>query len=101
MFPCAIYLTTTGLLVKLGSMASRLPYRPFQIGTTIRREREKSGITQVQLAKALRRSQEWVSRVETGDCAVNADILPTIAEVLGCSVQCLFTLTTARAARAA
>ena len=48
-------------------MATRHPKRYRQFLTQLRRARDQSGLTQVQVAQALGVHQQFVSRVETGE----------------------------------
>lgn len=52
--------------------------------------RERSGMTQAQLAEKMGTSQGAVALWETGARMPRADKLPKLAEVLGCSVADLF-----------
>lgn len=49
----------------------------------LREAREQAGITQVELAKKLRQSQSYVSKVERGDRRLDIVQLRTICQVLG------------------
>ena len=49
----------------------------------LRRGREDAGLTQAQLARAVRRSQTWVSKCELGERRVDFVELEDIAEALG------------------
>ena len=49
----------------------------------LRESREQAGITQVELAKKLRQSQSYVSKVERGDRRLDIVQLRTICQVLG------------------
>ncbi len=49
----------------------------------LRKAREEAGITQVELAKALKRSQTWVSKCELGERRVDFVELEDIANALG------------------
>lgn len=49
----------------------------------LRQARVEVGMTQVDLAKAVRRSQSWVSKCELGERRVDAVELEDIAKALG------------------
>ncbi len=49
----------------------------------LRKAREEAGMTQVELAKALKRSQTWVSKWELGERRVDFVELEDIAKALG------------------
>ena len=49
----------------------------------LRKAREDAGMTQVQLAKALGRSQTWVSKCELGERRVDFVELEDLARALG------------------
>jgi transcriptional regulator with XRE-family HTH domain len=49
----------------------------------LKESRERAGITQVDLAKALGRSQSYVSKVERGDRRLDIVQLRTICQALG------------------
>lgn len=55
------------------------------IGEAIKREREKRGITQVQLSERLNIKQQTVSAWERGVAEPNIAVLKQIAKILGCS----------------
>ena len=50
---------------------------------TLRETREAAGVTQVDLAKRLRQSQSFVSKIETGASRLDVVQLRTICHVLG------------------
>ena len=52
--------------------------------------REKAGLTQEQVARALQVSQSAVAKWETGECKPRADIFPKLAQILKCSIDDLF-----------
>lgn len=54
---------------------------------SIKKAREKSGLTQQDLAKALDIDQSAVCRWETGETQPRAKLLPRLAEILGCTVD--------------
>ena len=56
----------------------------------LRPQRERSGISQTQLAAALSVSQQAVAKWEKGVGCPMADKLPGIAKMLGCSIDELF-----------
>ncbi len=49
----------------------------------LRKAREEAGLTQVELAKTLKRSQTWVSKCELGERRVDFVELEDIAKALG------------------
>jgi transcriptional regulator with XRE-family HTH domain len=53
----------------------------------LRRAREESGMTQAELARAVRRSQTWVSKCELGERRVDFVELEDLAEALGKSLD--------------
>ncbi len=53
------------------------------IGNQIERERIKNGIKQIELAKKLKTSQSYLSRLENGSLSPSIKKLQEIAEVLG------------------
>ena len=56
----------------------------------IRNLRLKLGLTQVELAKAIKVSQETISGWESGKIMPMSDKLPELAKVLGCSIDELY-----------
>ena len=54
---------------------------------SIKKAREKSGLTQQDLAKTLDIDQSTVCLWETGKTQPRAKLLPSIAEILGCTVD--------------
>lgn len=59
-------------------------YRDFL--ARLRAAREAAGLTQVEVAKKLKKPQSWVSKSETGERRVDAVELCEIAKVLGANV---------------
>ncbi len=53
----------------------------------LRKARVEAGLTQVQLAKALGRSQTWVSKSELGERRVDFVELEDVADVVGKSLE--------------
>ncbi len=49
----------------------------------LRTAREEAGLTQAQLARAVRRSQTWISKCELGERRVDFVELEDLAEALG------------------
>jgi len=60
-----------------------------QIGARIRKIRESKNITQKQLADALQVTRPVITKVESGNKAVNAVELKIIADVLGTTIDVL------------
>lgn len=58
--------------------------------TGIKLHREKSGLTQQQLAKKLGLYQSTIAMWEAGDRLPRSDKLPELAKVLGCSIDDLY-----------
>lgn len=56
-------------------------------GYKIKKEREKQGIKQMELAEAVNVSQSWLSKVESGLCEPDSDKLEEIAKYLKVPVQ--------------
>ena len=56
-------------------------YRAFL--TRLRQARAEAGLTQVELARAVGRSQTWVSKSELGERRVDVVELAQLAEILG------------------
>ena len=56
----------------------------------IKKLREQKGITQMQLAAALKVSRGRVAMWETGRAYPRAEMLPTIAQLLGCTLDDLY-----------
>lgn len=54
---------------------------------SFKKERERSGITQVQIAAALNIDQSTVSLWESGKTHPRAKLLPKLANMLGCTVD--------------
>ena len=54
---------------------------------SFKKERERSGITQVQIAAALNIDQSTVSLWESGKTHPRAKLLPKLAKMLGCTVD--------------
>ena len=52
--------------------------------------RMQKGITQIQLASDLGVDKSTVAKWETGKAFPRADLLPKIADLLGCSIDQLF-----------
>jgi transcriptional regulator with XRE-family HTH domain len=50
---------------------------------TLRETRQSAGVTQVELAKRLRQTQSFVSKIETGGARLDLVQLRTICHVLG------------------
>ncbi len=71
------------------------------IGTAVLRLREKSGLTQKQLAKALHVTDKAVSRWENGYGLPDISILPRIADTFGITVDALYCRADSCAASAA
>ena len=55
-----------------------IEYARASIGTTLRAAREHAGLTQAELAKALRKSQPMVSGAEGGSISVSARYVATV-----------------------
>lgn len=53
----------------------------------LRRTRENSGMTQVELAEALGQSQSFVSKCERGECRLDVIQLRTVCRALGVSLR--------------
>lgn len=53
----------------------------------IRMLRKKSGLAQTQLAEQMSVTQQAVAKWETGTSLPRADLLPKLADVLGCTVD--------------
>lgn len=58
-----------------------------QLGARMAQLRKQSGITQVQLAEALELSQAAITAYESGTRRVPVSMLPTLARILGVSVE--------------
>lgn len=56
----------------------------------IKKLREQKGITQMQLAVALKVSRGSVAMWETGRAYPRAEMLPAIAQLLGCTIDELY-----------
>lgn len=56
----------------------------------IKRQRESSGLKQIDLSSLLNVSQSTVAMWETGEAMPRADKLPKLAEILGCTIDDLF-----------
>ena len=54
---------------------------------TIKKIREQKTISQVELSKKVGVSQGAISQWETGQSLPRAELLPKIAEILGCTVD--------------
>ncbi len=52
----------------------------------LRRARLKAGLTQVQVAKKLRRPQSFVARMESGQRRIDAVELSYVADLYGCKL---------------
>lgn len=57
---------------------------------SIQNLRMQKGITQIQLASDLGVDKSTVAKWETGKAFPRADLLPKIADLLGCSIDQLF-----------
>lgn len=57
------------------------------IGTTIKLLRLESHVQQKELAKAIGVSQSWLSKIESDNAGINAEIVKKIAAYLGVPVQ--------------
>jgi transcriptional regulator with XRE-family HTH domain len=57
------------------------------VGTAIRRNRLRAGLTQVQLAKSIARSGKFLSEVETGKARITQRDLERLADALGVSID--------------
>lgn len=58
-----------------------------RIGAKIQQIRKDMGMSQVELAEKAELSQPHLSRIEDGRYSVTIDLLQTIAEALGCTVD--------------
>ncbi len=58
-----------------------------QLGARVAQLRKQSGITQVQLAESLELSQAAITAYESGARRVPVSMLPTLARILGVSVE--------------
>ncbi|MCY3853186.1 MAG: helix-turn-helix transcriptional regulator [Gammaproteobacteria bacterium] len=67
----------------MGSSKSLHTSRYQKFLVRLRQARAEAGMTQVELAKAVRRSQTWVSKCELGERRVDAVELEDIAKALG------------------
>jgi len=63
--------------------------RRYALGMEIQFRRAAARMTQTQLADAMGRSQEWVSRVETGDVTLSAFEYERLAHILRISPHVL------------
>ena len=70
-----------------------------QMGARVAQLRKQSGITQVQLAEALGLSQAAITAYENGVRRVPVSMLPTLARILGVSIEELIGEPPSRAAR--
>jgi len=60
-----------------------------QLVELIIKERKAAGITQVQLAKKLKRSQTWVARLESGERRIDVIELINICDAIESDVQAM------------
>lgn len=58
--------------------------------TAIKNLREKSGLSQIQLAAILAIDRSTVAKWETGEALPRADKLPALAKALNCKIDDLF-----------
>ncbi len=56
----------------------------------IKKLREQKGLTQMQMADALHVSRGSIAMWETGRAFPRAELLPTIAKMLGCTIDELY-----------
>lgn len=63
---------------------------PAGVGGSIRMNRLRAGMTQVQLAKAISRSGKFLSEVETGKARLTPSDLDKLADALGISKEAMF-----------
>ena len=70
-----------------------------QMGARVAQLRKQSGITQVQLAEALGLSQAAITAYENGVRRVPVSMLPTLARILGVSIEELIGEPPSRATR--
>ncbi len=56
----------------------------------IREKRIAAGLTQIQLAEKVGVNQSAVAQWECGRAAPKAELLPKLAEILGCTIDALF-----------
>ena len=61
-----------------------------ELGRQVRRHRERTGLSQVDLAEAIGRSVQMVGRIERGKSAPSLDTLEEIARVLETPVRDFF-----------
>jgi len=65
-------------------MAKSLHTREFRLFTELLREtREQAGITQVDLAEAVKQTQSYISKVERGECRLDIVQLRDFCHALG------------------
>ncbi len=69
------------------------------VGVALARARERSGLTQQQLAKALRKPQSFISNFERGQRRIDVLELIRIVDALGSDPQALFADVLARLGR--
>jgi len=58
-----------------------------RIGARVAERRKAKGLTQMQLAEKTGFSQSNIGRIETGRYSVGLDVLASIAEALGATVE--------------
>jgi ribosome-binding protein aMBF1 (putative translation factor) len=71
--------------LELTEEESRLIEMKLALGATLRSNRKKYGLTQVQLAAMMESSQSRVAKMEAGDPSVSLDLLVRALLVLGMS----------------
>lgn len=67
----------------MGSSTSLHSQRYREFLTRLRQARAEAGLTQIELARAVGRSQTWVSKCELGERRVDIVELADLAEALG------------------
>ena len=62
-------------------------FEEFKIGLVLRQEREKSGLTQEELAKKIRTTKSAISRIENHSEDIKLSTLMKVAKALGKNVS--------------
>jgi DNA-binding XRE family transcriptional regulator len=63
--------------------AEAVPYARASIGASLRKAREAAGLTQVELARRLKRSQSFVSEAESGSSRVGERYVKAVLAACG------------------
>ena len=80
-------LVYSNIAFSMSGMATRHPKSYRRMLARLKRARQEAGLTQVEAAKALRASQQFVSRVELGERRIDPVELQAFARLYGKTVE--------------